>query len=67
MTGPGVDGCGSTRSRLRCYIANLRAKTATYRGAVAFAHLIRLPGRTEQPGPPRTPAAADFVGTAKPR
>ena len=51
---------------LRCYITNLRGETAVYRGACVFAHLIELPGRTEQPGPPLpAPAAANFVGTDK--
>lgn len=65
MTGPGVVTAVPLEV-LRCYIANLRGETAIYRGACVFAHLIELPGRTEQPGPPPpATAAADFVGTDK--
>ena len=63
MIGPGVVTAVPLEV-LRCYIANLRGETAIYRGACVFAHLIELPGRTEQPGPP-APAAAEFVGTDK--
>ena len=45
---------------LRCYIANLRGETATYRGACAFTHPIELPGKDARPLPA---AAANFVGT----
>ena len=65
MIGPGVVAAVPLEV-LRCYIANLRGETAIYRGACVFAHLIELPGRTEQPGPPPpAPAAANFVGTDK--
>ena len=65
MTGPGVVAAVPLEV-LRCYIAKLRGETAIYRGACVFAHLIELPGRTEQPVPPLpAPAAASFVGTDK--
>ena len=59
MTGAGVDAAVPLEV-VRCYISNLRSETATYRGAVAFAHLIRLPGPADRPAR----VAADFVGTA---
>ncbi len=58
MSGPGLEAVVPLEV-LRCYIASLRGETATYRGAVAFAHLIQLPGQAARTGP----EAADFVGT----
>ncbi len=60
LTGPGLD-TAVPMEVLRCYIANLRGETATYRGACAFAHLIELPGKNARPLP--AAAAANFVGT----
>jgi hypothetical protein len=57
MSGPGLDAAIQLEV-LRCYIASLRGEAAMYRGAVAFAHLIELPGKTARPAP----GAADFVG-----
>jgi hypothetical protein len=58
MSGPGLEAVVPLEV-LRCYIASLRGDTATYRGAVAFAHLIQLPGQAAR----TEPEAADFVGT----
>jgi hypothetical protein len=58
MVGPGVETAVPLEV-LRCYIASLRGQTATYRGAVAFANLIELPGKNAPSGP----VPADFVGT----
>jgi PilZ domain len=58
MSGPGLDAAVPLEV-VRCYIASLRGETATYRGAVAFAHLIQLPGSEARPAR----VAADFVGT----
>ncbi len=60
LSGPGLD-TAVPMEVLRCYIANLRGETATYRGACAFAHLIELPGKDARPLP--AGAAANFVGT----
>ena len=43
MIGPGLEAAVPLEV-VRCYIASLRGETATYHGAVAFAHLIELPG-----------------------
>jgi hypothetical protein len=60
LTGPGLETTVPLEV-LRCYIANLRGETATYRGACAFAHLIELPGKNARPVP--AAATANFVGT----
>ena len=60
LSGPGLD-TSVPMEVLRCYIANLRGETATYRGACAFAHLIELPGKNARPLP--AAATANFVGT----
>jgi hypothetical protein len=60
LSGPGLD-TAVPMEVLRCYIANLRGETTTYRGACAFAHLIELPGKNARPLP--AAAAANFVGT----
>ena len=60
LTGPGVETTVPLEV-LRCYIANLRGETATYRGACAFTHLIELPGKDARLLP--AAAAANFVGT----
>ena len=60
LTGPELDTAVPLEV-LRCYIANLRGETATYRGACAFTHLIELPGKDARPLP--AAAAANFVGT----
>jgi hypothetical protein len=60
LSGPGLDTTVPMEV-LRCYIANLRGETATYRGACAFTHLIELPGKDARPLP--AAAAANFVGT----
>ena len=60
LSGPGLDTAVPLEV-LRCYIANLRGETATYRGACAFAHLIELPGKDARQLP--AGAAASFVGT----
>ena len=60
LSGPGLDTTVPLEV-LRCYIANLRGETATYRGACAFTHLIELPGKNARPLP--AAAAANFVGT----
>ena len=60
LSGPGLDTAVPLEV-LRCYIANLRGETATYRGACAFAHLIELPGKDARPLP--AAAAGNFVGT----
>ena len=60
LSGPGLD-TAVPMEVLRCYIANLRGETATYRGACAFTHLIELPGKDARPLP--AAAAANFVGT----
>jgi PilZ domain len=60
LTGPGLETTVPLEV-LRCYIANLRGETATYRGACAFAHLIELPGKNARPVP--VAATANFVGT----
>lgn len=58
LSGPGVEAAVPLEV-LRCYISTLRGETTTYRGAVAFAHLIELPGMAQ-----RTAAAPmpGFVG-----
>jgi hypothetical protein len=61
MSGPGIEAAVPLEV-LRCYIASLRGETAVYRGAVAFAHLIEIPGRELSPVAPPPPAPT-FVGT----
>ncbi len=59
LIGPGLDTAVPLEV-LRCYIANLRGETATYRGACAFTHPIELPGKDARP----LPAAARRTSSA---